>query len=137
MAYVLDNIGQQLYIENGHDANYTFKFDVTAFMWAIGPTHIFCPGDQKRVTNIGISIKMRITEVVTVNAAGDSAPLMLILKHLFSSEKRPDQSKMKIIRDLNTKPGFTVNDGWTSCTWEKEMTLTGVTALLKTGVYKT
>ena len=131
IAYVLD-IGQQLYIENGHDTNSTFNFDETAFTWAIGPTHIFCPGDQKRATNIGISNeKMRITAVIAVSAAGDFAPLMLILKHSVSSETRPDQSRMKVIRDLHKKPGFTVNDGWKLFSWEKEMTITGVTALHK------
>jgi hypothetical protein len=106
IAYVLD-IGQQLYIENGHDTNSTFNFDETAFTWAIGPTHIFCPGDQKRATNIGISNeKMRITAVIAVSAAGDFAPLMLILKHSVSSETRPDQSRMKVIRDLHKKTGF-------------------------------
>lgn len=74
---------------------------------------------------------MRITAVIAVNAAGDFAPLMLILKHSVSSEIRPDQSKMKVIRDLHKKPGFTVNDGWTLFSWEKEMTITGVTALHK------
>lgn len=112
IAYVLD-IGQQLYIDNGHDATTTFNFDGTAFTWAIGPTHIFCPADQKRATNIGISNdKMRLTAVVAANAAGVFAPLMIIMKHSVSSEKRPDQSKMTIIRDLHKKPGFTVNDGW-------------------------
>ena len=64
IAGVLD-IGQQLYISNEHDANTTFNFDETAFTWAIGPTHIFCPGNQKRATNIGISNdKMRTTAVI-------------------------------------------------------------------------
>ena len=129
IAYVLD-IGQQLYIDNGHDATTTFNFDETAFTWAIGPTHIFCPANQKRATNIGISNdKMRITAVVAVNAAGDFAPLMMIMKHSVSSEKRPDQSKMTVIRELHKKPGFTVDDGWSKFTWEKMMTITGVTAL--------
>ena len=111
IASVLD-IGQQLYISNKHDANTTFNFDETAFTWAIGPTHIFCPGNQRRATNIGISNdKMRITAVIAVNAAGDFAPLMLILKHSVSSEARPDQTGMTVIRDLHKKPGFTVDDG--------------------------
>ena len=127
IASVLD-IGQQLYISNEHDANTTFNFDETAFTWAIGPTHIFCPGNQKRATNIGISNdKMRITAVVAVNAAGDFAPLMLILKHTVSSEVRPDQTGMTVVRDLHKKPGFTVNDGWSQETWVKDLTIKGVT----------
>lgn len=124
------DIGQQLYISNKHDANTTF--DETAFTWAIRPTHIFCPGNQKGATNIGISNdKMRITAVVAVNAAGDFAPLMLILKHSVSSEARPDQTEMTDIRDLHKKPGFTVNDGWSKVTWVKELTIKGITATHK------
>ena len=41
-------IGQQLYIENNHDARTTYNFDETAFTWAIGPTHIFCPKNQQK-----------------------------------------------------------------------------------------
>lgn len=131
IASVMD-IGQQLYISNEHDANTTFNFDETAFTWAIGPTHIFCPGNQRRATNIGISNdKMRITAVVAVNAAGDFAPLMLILKHSVSSEARPDQTGMTVIRDLHKKPGFTVDDGWSKVTWVKELTIKGITATHK------
>ena len=48
-------MGQELYLRNGHTPNTTFNFDETAFTWAIGPTHMFCPGNQQRATNIGIS----------------------------------------------------------------------------------
>ena len=127
IAYALD-IGQQLYIDNGHDATTMFNFDETAFTWAIGPTLIFCPADQKRATSIGIlNDKMRLTAVV----AGIFAPLMIIMKHSVSSKKRPDQSRMTVIRDLHKKPGFNVNDGWSKFTWEKGMAITGVTALHK------
>ena len=82
-------IGQKLFIDNEHDENTCFNFDETAFTWAIGPTHVYCPINQQRATNIGITdTKVRITAVIAVNAAGQFAPLMLILKHSVSSGKK-------------------------------------------------
>ena len=37
-------IGQDIYINKGHNADTYFNFDETAFTYAIGPTHIFVPG---------------------------------------------------------------------------------------------
>ena len=39
-------IGQKLFIDNEHDEHTCYNFDETAFTWAIGPTHIYCPKDQ-------------------------------------------------------------------------------------------
>ena len=123
------NIGQQKYIENNHTAKTCYNFDETAFTWSIGPTHLYCPINQTRATNIGISnTKLRITAVIAVSAEGTFAPLMIIIKHSVSSEKRPDQTTMTIVRDLNKKPGFTVNDGWKLKEWRKELTIKNVTA---------
>ena len=47
-----------------------------------------------------------------MNAIGEFAPLMLIVKHSVSSEKWPDQTGMTVIRELHKKPGFTENDVW-------------------------
>ena len=64
-------IEQEMYISNSHTAETCFNFDETAFTYVIGPTHIFCPGDQQRATNIGISNdKLRITAVIAVNGNG-------------------------------------------------------------------
>ena len=124
--------GQELYLRNGHTPKTTFNFDETAFTWAIGPTHMFCPGNQQRATNIGISdSKIRITAVIAVNAEGIFAPLMLILKHSVSSEKRPDQTNMTVIRKMHQKHGFTVDDGWALKVWSREMTVKNVSALHK------
>ena len=125
-------IGQDLYINKGHTPNTCYNFDETAFTYSIGPSHIFCPSDQQRATNIGISnTKLRITAVIAVNAMGHFAPLMLIIKHSVSSEIRPDQTGMKVIPELHKKDGFTANDGWEKGIWEKSLTIKGVTALHK------
>ena len=122
-------IGQELYIRNGHDSSSTFNFDETAFTWAIGPSHMFCPSNQQRATNIGISnTKLRITAIIAVNAEGIFTPLMIIIKHSVSSEKRPDQTKMTVIRELHKKYGFTENEGWVLKIWIKDLTIKGVTA---------
>jgi DDE superfamily endonuclease len=122
-------VGQDLYIAHGHTPETCFNFDETALTYAIGPSHMFCPGDQKRATNIGINNdKLRITAVIAVNGVGWFAPLMLIIKHSVSSELKPDQSKMKVITELHKKDGFTERDGWIINKWGKRLTIKGVTA---------
>ena len=61
-----------------------------------------------------------------MNALGEFAPLMLIIKHSVSSEKRPDQTGMTVIRELHKKPCFTEIDGWVLKIWENEIKLSGV-----------
>ena len=102
-----------MYLRNDHNPLTCYNFDETAFTYSIGPSHIFCPRDQQRATNIGNSnTKLRITAVIAVNAVGGFAPLMLIIKHSVSSEKRPDQTGMRVIPELFTKNGFKADDGW-------------------------
>ena len=122
-------IGQDLYVQNQHSPRTCWNFDETAFTWAIGPSYMYCPGNQQRASNIGISnTKLRITAVIAVNALGEFAPLMLIIKHSVSSEKRPDQSGMTVIKEFFKKPGFTANDGWELKLWGKVLTINNITA---------
>ena len=103
-----------------------YNFDETAFTWAISQSYMYCPGNQQRASNIGISnSKLRITVVIAVNAIGEFAPLMMIVKHSVSSEKRPDQTGMTVIKELFKKPGFTANDGWRMKIWQKELIFNG------------
>lgn len=121
--------GQDLYIMNGHDPRSCWNFDETAFTWAIGPSYMYCPGNQQRATNIGISNdEVRTTAVLAVNASGEFSPLMLIVKHSASSEVKPDQTGMLVIPNLHKKPGFRVEDRWALRLWEKTSTINGVTA---------
>jgi DDE superfamily endonuclease len=125
-------IGQDMYIAGGHEPHTCYNFDETGLTYAEGPTHIWCPGDQRRATNIGISnTKLRITAVISVNGLGQFAPLMLIIKHSQSSEAKPDQTKMKVITELFKKEGFRAEEGWVKNIWEKSLTIKGVTALHK------
>ena len=122
-------IDQDLYSEFEHTPSTTWNMDETAVTWSIGPTHLYCPRDQQRASQIGISnTKLRITAVITVNAAGAFAPLMIIIKHSVSSAIKPDQTGMKVIRELHTNAskGFTAQDGWELLKWEKEITIKGV-----------
>ena len=66
-----------------------------------------------------------------MNAVGEFAPLMLIIKHSVSSEKRPDQTGMLIIRELHKKVGFRESEGWLLKIWQKEVMLNSITALHK------
>ena len=84
---------------------------------------MYCPGNQQRATNIGISNdKLRITAVIAVNALGEFAPLMLIVKHSASSEF------MLVIPNLHKKISFRVEDGWELRLWEKILTINGIEA---------
>jgi DDE superfamily endonuclease len=125
-------IGQDLYIRNRHSPSSTWNYDETAFTWCLAPTHMWCPQNQQRATNIGISnSKMRITAVIAVNGEGCFAPLMLIVKHSASSEKRPDQTEMTVIRQMHKKEGFRISDGWSLEVWSRELTINNVTATHK------
>ena len=127
-------IGQEIYSEFEHTPSTTWNMDETAVTWSIGPTHLYCPRDQQRASQIGISnTKLRITAVITVNAAGAFAPLMIIIKHSVSSAIKPDQTGMKVIRELhsNASKGFSAQDGWELLKWEKEITIKGVSAMHK------
>ena len=56
---------------------------------------------------------------------------MLILKHSVSSEKKPDQTKMTVVRDFHKKDGFTTADGWMLKEWSKELEINGNTDMHK------
>ena len=123
------NIGQKMYIDFRHNRDTTINMDETAFTYAIGPEYMYCPPDQQRAQNIGIpNTFLRITAVVAVSANGQFLPLFIIIKHSVSSEDRPDQSGMRVIRDLHSKnKGFGVDDGWDLIKWTKELTIKGIT----------
>ena len=96
-------IGQDKCFDKRHDENTIFNMDETAYTWAVGPTHLYVPGDQQRASNLGIAnTKLRITAVITVGANGNFAPLMIIIKHSVSFLLRPDQSGLKTsLKNLN------------------------------------
>lgn len=115
-------IGQDLILQNGHTAETIYNMDETAYTWCVGPTHLFCPSNQQRAANLGIAnTKLRITAVITVGANGNFAPLMIIIKHSANSKDRPDQSTMKVIRDLYKKPQFGIANNWKLLLWEKSL----------------
>ena len=123
------SIGHDLYRNYGHDKSTTFNMDETAFTYAIGPEHMYCPPDQNRAQHIGIpNVKLRITAVVTVSGNGDFAPLLIIIKHSISSLERPDQSRMTVGRDLYKKDDdFGESNGWSLILWVKDLTINSVT----------
>ena len=123
--------GQNIYTSCGHSPSTTWNMDETAVTWAIGPVHVYVPNDQQRASNIGIpNTKLRITAVIAVNGVGEFAPLMFIIKHSVSSESRPDQSTMTVIKKIHTNKSikFGIEDGWELKLWVKTMTIKGVTA---------
>ena len=123
------NIGQKMYIDYGHTKDTTINMDETAFTYAIGPEYMYCPPDQNRAQNIGIpNTMLRITAVVAVSGNGNFVPLFIIIKHSVSSADRPDQTNMRVIKDMyNKNEGFGVDDNWELIKWSKELTIKGVT----------
>ena len=123
--------GHHLYEQHGHSPGNTWNMDETAVTWAIGTVHMYVPPDQQRASNIGIpNTKLRITAVICVNGLGDFAPLMFIVKHSVSSESRPDQSGMSVLKKLhkNKDLNFREVNGWELILWTKTMTINNVTA---------
>ena len=120
-------IGQDKCREINHDENTIFNMDETAYTWAIGPTHLYVPSDQERASILGVAnAKLRITAVIMVGASGAFAPLMIIIKHSVSSKLRPDQSSMKVIKELFKRPDFGERNGWRLVLWEKSMQIGAV-----------
>ena len=65
--------------------------------------------------------------VVAVSGDGKFVPLFIIIKHSVSSEDKPDQSGMRVIRDLHSKnKGFGKDDGYDLIKWTKDLTIKGV-----------
>lgn len=92
--------GHLLYTSFGHSPCNTWNMDETCVTWAIGPLHMYVPTNQQRASNVGIpNTKLRITAIIAVNGIGNFAPLMFIIKHSVSSEKKPDQSSMTVIKE--------------------------------------
>ena len=122
--------GQAMYIRFGHSPGNTWNMDETCVTWAIGPVHMYVPADQQRASNIGIpNTKLRITAVLTVNGLGEFAPIMFIIKHSVSSENKPDQSTMKVIKNLYERNArFGNANGWELLLWSKTMTIKSITA---------
>jgi hypothetical protein len=95
-------IGQDLYLSEGHGNWSVFNMDETAFTYAIGSTHMFCPMNQEQAANMGRpNTKLRILAVITVSSEGKFAPLMMIIKHPVSSFAKLDQSTMKVIKNMH------------------------------------
>jgi hypothetical protein len=127
------DIGQQIYKDYGHNKDTTINMDETAFTYAIGPEHMYCPPDQSRAQNLGVpNTKLRITAVVAVSGNGDFIPLFIIIKHSVSSADRPDQSGMRVIKDLHKKDdGYGVSDGWELILWSRSLNFKGVAEMHK------
>ena len=126
--------GHQLYTSFGHSPCNTWNMDETCVTWAIGPAHMYVPANQQRASNMGIpNIKLRITAIIAVNGIENFAPLMFIIKHSVSSEKRPDQSSMTVIKRMykNSSLKLDSENGSEFLLWEKEMTIKNVTTMHK------
>lgn len=98
-----------------------WNMDETAYTWAIGPSHLFCHSSTNRAAHVGIpDPKVRMTVVVMVNALGEFAPNMLIIKHSVTAKKSPNELKMKVIQNLHKKEGFKDGDGWELKQWHQD-----------------
>ena len=130
-------LGQDLIRLHGHDPSTIWNMDETGITYAIGPTHLFIPWDQARAANIGnVNTKLRITAVLTVNGLGEFAPIFLIIKHSDKciSEKKPDQTKMRVLDNLHKRIGFRVEEGWKLEVWEKEIEINNLKKIINANI---
>ena len=95
------------------------NFDETGINYTVGPGHMFIPKDESRAHSISNNVMLRITAGVTVNANGDTLPLLIIIKHS-ATAATPDQSKMRVVRSIH-KNDFKKEDNWEEKLWEKEL----------------
>ena len=126
-------IGQDKYVSMGIQNHQVWNMDETAVTWCIGPTHMFVPKTESaRAKHQGVSnLKLRITAAITVNGAGDFAPLFMIIRHsaAVTSQKRPNQASIRVIQKLyKDDNGFGQSDGWKLDLWEKVLSIEGVTS---------
>ena len=112
-------IGQDFYVRNNLGPRDTWNMDETAFTYAIGPTHLFVPHNQRRGQQ-SANVKLRITAIITVNGNGFFAPTFIIIKHSKSSYEKPDQTTMTVLKALH-KSVLTVDKGWKLETWSRFM----------------
>ena len=108
---------QQILIDGGYEDYQVANLDETALNWGLGPTYIFCASDTDRGEQEITDVKARITKVPVVLANGKFLPLYFILKHSVSSETNPDQTTMRVIKQLHKEVGYKIEDGWELKTW--------------------
>ena len=84
--------------------------------------HIYCPRTKDRGEQEITDTKARITGALTVNALGAFLPTMFIMKHSKSSAVSPNQTGMRVVKNLHLNvDGFKKKDGWVQCTWIKKL----------------
>lgn len=116
-------VGQGMIKQHNIPLNKIWNMDETGFTWTIGPQYMYVPKHQIRATG-NSNEKNRISAVIMGNAAGEFAPLFIIIKHSASSNKKPDQTTMRVIPNLHKQQdGFKEADGWELKTWERTLTL--------------
>jgi hypothetical protein len=114
-------VGQDFYIKNHLGPSCTWNMDETAFTYAIGPTHLFVPHNQRRGQQ-SANVKLRITAIITVNGNGFFAPTFIIIKHSKSSYEKPDQTTMTVLKALH-KSVLTAAKGWELKIWTRTMAI--------------
>ena len=68
--------------------------------------------------------KLRITVIPLLYADGTHGPFYVILGHSKSSAAAPDQRRMLlVVKQLHTRAGFRVEDGWDYGEWTRELTI--------------
>ena len=117
----LMKVSQDEILASGYNASQILNLDETALNFAIGPTYAYLPIKQARAIGQACNTKARVTLIPTVAADGQFLPLMFILKHSQSSDLKPDQTSMKVVKNLFKKPGFSSRDGWTSGIWQRKL----------------
>lgn len=106
---------QQKIIEGKYLPSQICNIDETGINYGITNTHTYLPSDVSRgLQDLQTDIKARITALPGAFADGDFLPNFFILKHSISSAKKPDQTSMRVIKNLHNSEGtgFTSANGW-------------------------
>ena len=128
---------QDVILAGAYTARQVLNLDETAVNWGLGPTYVFAASDAERGEQEISDGKGRITGVPTVDATGHFLPTMYILKHSKSSSEKPDQTTMRVLRNLHKEIGYRECNGWKLKTWTRVLTMKNYRKVDVTAEHKT
>ena len=111
-----------VYKRRNMELKHVFNADETGLTYAIAPIHIIGPKNQKQTKSYG-DLKSRVTAIPMVNALGQFAPTMVIIRHSKSSIEKPDQTTMRVLDKLHEQEGFKTEEGWDLKVWNRVMVI--------------
>jgi hypothetical protein len=95
---------------------YLFFYFRSASQWGLNPVFQYCPvGDKDRAKQPDNDTRSRFTALFSCSSAGNLGPTAAIIK---CSTDDADQTGIRVISTLHSKPGYTQADGWVEKIWK-------------------